>query len=137
MKEPQSKKPSSIRVALRYLWRRIVPPVSEKRRGEVQVRLRDDSSPDFDFFLLVLLSSVIATLGLLIDSPATIIGAMLVAPLMSPIIGIGLGSIRGDDKMLRDATSSLFRGALLSILISFLLTLLIIYMPFIDHACRQ
>ena len=132
MKEPQPKKPSSIRVALRYLWRRIVPPVSEKRRGEVQVQLRDDSSPDFDFFLLVLLSSVIATLGLLINSPATIIGAMLVAPLMSPIIGIGMGSIRGDDKMLRDATSSLLRGALLSILISFLLTLWNIYMPFID-----
>ena len=132
MNELPSKKKSSIRVALRYLWRRIVPPVSQKRRSEVQVRLRDDSSPDFDFFLLVLLSSVIATLGLLIDSPATIIGAMLVAPLMSPIIGLGMGSIRGDDKLLRDAASSLFRGAVLAILISYLLTLWNIYMPFID-----
>ncbi len=132
MKESPSKKPSSFRVALRFLWRRIVPPISEKQRGEVQGRIRDDSSPNFDFFLLVLLSSVIATLGLLINSPATIIGAMLVAPLMSPIIGLGLGSIRGDDKLLRDAVSSLLRGALLSILISFLLTLWNIYMPFID-----
>jgi uncharacterized hydrophobic protein (TIGR00271 family) len=132
MNEPQEKKSSSIRVALRYMWRRIVPPVSQKRRGEVQMHLRDDSSPDFDFFLLVLLSSIIATLGLLIDSPATIIGAMLVAPLMSPIIGLGMGSIRGDDQLLRDAASALFRGALLSILISFLLTLWNIYMPFID-----
>jgi len=119
-------------MALRYLWRRIVPPVSQKQRAEVQVRLRDDSSPDFDFFLLVLLSSVIATLGLLINSPATIIGAMLVAPLMSPIIGLGMGSIRGDDKLLRDAASALLRGAFLSILISTLLTLWNIYMPFID-----
>jgi uncharacterized hydrophobic protein (TIGR00271 family) len=132
MNEPSPKKSSSLRVALRYLWRRIVPPVSQKRRGEVQARLRDDSSPDFDFFLLVLLSSVIATLGLLINSPATIIGAMLVAPLMSPIIGLGLGSIRGDDKLLRDAVSALFRGAILSIVIASLLTLWNIYMPFID-----
>jgi uncharacterized hydrophobic protein (TIGR00271 family) len=114
------------------MWRRIVPPVSQKRRADVQLRLRDDSSPDFDFFLLVLLSSVIATLGLLIDSPATIIGAMLVAPLMSPIIGLGMGSIRGDDKLLRDAASALFRGAILSIVIASLLTLWNIYMPFID-----
>jgi len=132
MNETPSKKPSSLRVAIRYMWRRIVPPVSQKRRAEVQLRLRNDSSPDFDFFLLVLLSSVIATLGLLIDSPATIIGAMLVAPLMSPIVGLGMGSIRGDDKLLRDATSALLRGALLSITISFLLTLWNIYMPFLD-----
>jgi len=132
MNDSPQKKPSSLRVAMRYLWRRIVPPVSQKRRGEVQIRLRDDSTPDFDFFLLVLLSSVIATLGLLIDSPATIIGAMLVAPLMSPIIGLGMGSIRGDDKLLRDAIAALLRGAVLSILISALLTLGNIYMPFID-----
>lgn len=132
MNEHPSKKPSSFRVALRYLWRRIVPPVSQKRRAEVQARLRDDSSPDFDFFLLVLLSSVIATLGLLINSPATIIGAMLVAPLMSPIIGLGMGSIRGDDKLLGDAVSALLRGAVLAVFIATLLTLWNIYMPFID-----
>ena len=40
--------------------------------------LRDSSSPDFGFFLLVVMSCVIATLGLLVDSAAIIIGAMLV-----------------------------------------------------------
>jgi uncharacterized hydrophobic protein (TIGR00271 family) len=119
-------------VSLRFFWRRIIPPVSEDRREEVQAQLRDSSHPDFDFFLLVLLSSVIATLGLLVDSPAVIIGAMLVAPLMSPIIGIGLASIRGDDRLLRDAFSALLRGALLSMLISFLLTWLNTFMPFLD-----
>jgi uncharacterized hydrophobic protein (TIGR00271 family) len=132
MNRQPSNKPPSFRVSLRYLWRRIVPPISQKRRGEVQVQLRDSSHPDFDFFLLVLLSSVIATLGLLIDSPATIIGAMLVAPLMSPIIGLGLASIRGDDRFLRDAASALLRGALLSIFIAFLLTWGNRFMPFID-----
>lgn len=130
-KHPDTK-PSPLRVALRYMWRKIVPPVSQKRRGEVQVRLRDDSHPDFDYFLLVLLSSVIATLGLLIDSPATIIGAMLVAPLMSPIIGLGMGSIRGDDRLLRDAVSALVRGGALAVFIASILTLGNIAMPFID-----
>jgi len=132
MNEQPQKKRSSWRVSWRHWWRRIIPPVSETRREEVQAQLRDSSHPDFDFFLLVLLSSVIATLGLLVDSPAVIIGAMLVAPLMSPIIGLGLASIRGDDRLARDALSALLRGALLSILISFLLTWANTFMPFLD-----
>lgn len=132
MNESGGKKPSSWRVALRYFWRRIVPPVAEKRRGEVQAQLRESSHPDFDFFLLVLLSCVIATLGLLVDSPAVIIGAMLVAPLMSPIIGLGLGSIRGDDRLLRDAASALLRGALLAILVSAVITFSNSLLPFTD-----
>jgi len=124
-------KPSSWRTAIRHFWRRIVPPVDLKQRGEVQVQLRDASHPDFSYFLLVFLSSVIATLGLLINSPATIIGAMLVAPLMSPILGLGLGSIRGDDRLLKDAATALLRGAAVAITIAFILTLFNRIMPFV------
>jgi uncharacterized hydrophobic protein (TIGR00271 family) len=56
---------------------------------------------------------------------------MLVAPLMSPIIGIGLASITGDSKLLRDAASALLRGALLAVLIAFLLTWANRSLPFI------
>ena len=66
-----------MRVRLLRFWRRLVPPISLEDRAEVQVRLRDASDPSFDFFLFVLLSATIATLGLLIDSPATIIGALI------------------------------------------------------------
>ena len=86
-------------------------PSSQRRSSrEVQAQLRDLSHPDFDFFLLVLLSSVIATLGLLIDSPAVIIGAMLVSPLMSPILDLGLASIRGDRSFAARCISALLRG---------------------------
>ena len=132
MNEQPNKKRGSWRTSWRFFWRRVIPPVSEARREEVQAQLRDSSHPDFDFFLLVLLSSVIATLGLLVSSPAVIIGAMLVAPLMSPIIGMGLASIRGDDRLARDALSALLRGAVLAILISFLLTWANTYLPFLD-----
>ncbi|MCB1189152.1 MAG: DUF389 domain-containing protein [Leptospiraceae bacterium] len=49
------------------------------------VRLRSVS-----YWMLIVASIGIATLGLIINSPAVIIGAMLVSPLMSPIIGLGL-----------------------------------------------
>jgi uncharacterized hydrophobic protein (TIGR00271 family) len=123
--------PPSLRVRLLHWWRRLTKPITVERRAEVQVQLRDATHPDFDFFLLVVLSCIIATQGLLVDSPAIIIGAMLVAPLMSPIIGLGLASITGDDRMLRDAFSALVRGAALAIFISFLIAWGNRFLPFI------
>jgi len=98
----------------------------------VQVQMRDSCHPDFDFFLLVVLSCVIATAGLLTDSAAVIIGAMLVAPLMSPIIGLGLASLTGDTRLLRDSASALGRGALLAIGMSALLTWGNRHLPFVS-----
>jgi uncharacterized hydrophobic protein (TIGR00271 family) len=132
MSEDIPKRSPSVRLRLRHLWRRLVPPIDRERRGEVQILLRESSRPIFDFFLLVVLSSTIATMGLLTDSGAIIIGAMLVAPLMSPIIGIGLASITGDGNLLRDGASGLVRGALLAIFISFLLTWANSHMPFVS-----
>lgn len=123
--------PPSRRALLIHLFRRVVKPVSLERRAEVQVQLRESSDPDFDFFLLVILSSVIATLGLLTDSPAVIIGAMLVAPLMSPIIGFGLAALTGDATLLRNAGIALVRGAVAAIFISALLTLVNRWLPFL------
>ncbi|NJC96587.1 MAG: DUF389 domain-containing protein, partial [Anaerolineae bacterium] len=123
--------PPSRRALLIHLFRRIVKPVTRERRAEVQIQLRDSSDPDFDFFLLVVLSSVIATLGLLTDSPAVIIGAMLVAPLMSPIIGLGLASLTGDATLFRNAGIALARGAISSIVIATFLTYANRLLPFL------
>lgn len=130
MSIPEPIQPSS-RVLLIHLFRKVVKPITRERRGEVQVQLRDSSSPDFDFFLLVVLSCIIATLGLLTDSAAVIIGAMLVAPLMSPIIGLGLASLTGDATLFRNAGISLARGAAAAILIATLITLGNRFLPFI------
>lgn len=48
------------------------------------------------FFMLLVLASAIATYGLLSDSVATVIGAMIVAPLMLPIMGLAFGVSLGD-----------------------------------------
>ena len=121
----------SFRVRLRYLFRKFVPPVNRERRGEVLVHLRDSAQPDFEYFVLVVLSSMIATLGLLTNSGAVIIGAMLVAPLMSPIIGLGMGSLVGDEKLLKYAVSAIVRGAVIAVIISILLTWLNNALPFV------
>jgi len=108
-----------------------IRPLTQERRDEIVENIRTASSPGFDYFFLVILSSAIATLGLINDSPAVIIGAMLVAPLMSPILGIGLGSITADTSLARSAATALIRGAILSVILSALLTLSNIYLPFV------
>ncbi len=123
--------PPSLRVQALYWFRKFVPPVTLERRGEVRVHMRESALPDFDYFVLVVLSSMIATLGLLTNSGAVIIGAMLVAPLMSPIIGLGLGSLIGDEKLLKDAGSAILRGAIIAVVISILLTWMNASLPFI------
>jgi uncharacterized hydrophobic protein (TIGR00271 family) len=114
------------------LFRHMVKPIPASRREKLMAEIRPQASPGFDFFLLVVLSCSIATLGLIIDSPAVIIGAMLVAPLMSPIVGIGLASITGDTHMLRNGLSALVRGAVLAIALSALVTFVNSYLPIVS-----
>lgn len=48
------------------------------------------------FWVLLALSAVIASAGVVGDSVATVIGAMIVAPLMTPILGTALAIVLGD-----------------------------------------
>lgn len=131
MSTNDSQPPPSLRVRILHYWSRITRPIDKERQGEVRVKLRESSHPGFDFFLLVILSCTIATMGLLTDSVAIIIGAMLVAPLMSPILGMGMASITGDGHLLRDSISGVIQGAIVAVVVSFLWTWLNRNLPFI------
>ena len=109
----------------------LIHPLSVDERKKVIAEIAPTASPGFDFYLLVVLSCSIATLGLVTNSPAVIIGAMLLAPLMSPIIGIGLASTIGDDKLIESSASALLRGAGLAILLSFLMAFVNRFLPFV------
>lgn len=104
--------------------------LSAERRQEVLDELEQASSPGFDYFLLVVLSCSIATFGLITDSTAVIIGAMLVAPLMSPILGLSLASISGEKLMFQRAGIALIEGVFLAILLSFSLGWIAHALPF-------
>jgi uncharacterized hydrophobic protein (TIGR00271 family) len=113
------------------LLQRLIHPLPAVEKQKIIEDIARSASSSFDFFLLVVLSCSIATLGLITNSPAVIIGAMLVAPLMSPIIGIGLASIVGDDGLARNSSAALLGGAGLAILLSSLMTLLNTRLPFV------
>ena len=61
--------------------------------------IADAAVPRPSFYVLVLLSTAIASYGLLANSTAVVIGAMLIAPLMGPIYGIALGIIRDNRRL--------------------------------------
>jgi uncharacterized hydrophobic protein (TIGR00271 family) len=100
------------------------------RKETVLKYLEDASSPGFDFLMLIILSCVIATFGLITNSAAVIIGAMLVAPLMSPILAFSLASVVGEHRVFRRALVALVAGAVLSIALSTLISLLFYRLPF-------
>ncbi len=112
------------------LWSSFIKPLSHDKIKVVVDEITPMASPGFDYFLLVILSGSIATLGLITNSPAVIIGAMLVAPLMSPLIGIGLASVIGNTGLLKKSLSALFRGALLAVALSVIITLANNALPF-------
>jgi len=79
------------------------------------------------FWLLLLLSAVIASAGVVSDSTATVIGAMIVAPLMTPILGIVAGVVLTDGTNLRRCILLVLTGAAAVIGLSWLLGLLVPY----------
>ena len=83
--------------------------------------IRESTGLDRPFVLSNFAATVIACAGLIGDSSATIIGAMLVATLVGPIMGIGLALVDADIRLLRRGLVALMAGAVMVLAISFLL----------------
>ena len=77
------------------------------------------------FWTLLLLAGVIASAGIVSDSTATVIGAMIVAPLMTPILGTVLSVVTGDYKNLGRCLALVVTGAAAVVLIGLLFGYLI------------
>ena len=90
--------------------------VIEKRRAECALSER--------YLFMTAMSAGIAVLGLLLSSPAVVIGAMLLSPLMDPIMGLGFALAIGDYHWLRQSARSLAWGAAMAVG----LTALVVYL---------
>ncbi len=109
------------------LWNRVdrwirstVPQLARNERVDLVSRIQTSSQWDFDFILLISLATLIACLGLAENSGAVIVGAMLVAPLMTPIAGIGLGVAHSNSFLTTVALRTALRGFAVAILIGVL-----------------
>ena len=90
-------------------------PIASLNRGLWRL-----SVPSFSFHFMLTLSAIISTLGLLANSVAIIIGAMIIAPLMGPIIGMAFSVSMGNRKLLRRSSFTLLKGVILTVVVSWL-----------------
>ncbi|HQP48076.1 MAG TPA: TIGR00341 family protein [Spirochaetota bacterium] len=97
----------------------------EKQDLNVFKLLSDGARPTIEYYILTILSCIIATTGLIQGSTATIIGAMIVAPLMTPILAFSLGVIWGDIDLIKTSMQSIIKGTVIAILISALIAYLV------------
>jgi uncharacterized hydrophobic protein (TIGR00341 family) len=79
-----------------------------------------------DFIVLTLLSAIVAVIGLNYDNVAVVIAAMVIAPLLGPILAFSLGAALGDSKLIRQAAKTSFFGFGIGFLSALLIAL---FMP--------
>jgi uncharacterized hydrophobic protein (TIGR00271 family) len=71
-----------------------------------------------EYYILLILSCLIAAMGLFANSTAVIIGAMLVAPLMGPVLGFSAGLLWGSRKVILKSVFTLFKGIIIVLAIT-------------------
>jgi hypothetical protein len=84
--------------------------------------LRGNAKPSSSFLVLMVLSTFIATLGLFGNSSPVIIGAMILAPLMNPIISMAMGVLRQDRKLIVGSLTAIIWGMSLAYICAVFLT---------------
>lgn len=100
--------------------------ITKTQKKKVFDRLFKESSASYDFFLMLILSSIIVTFGLLLNNVAVIIGGMLVAPMLFPILSFSMGVVVSDKKLIKRGGVIILRSAGLIVIISAIISLLFI-----------
>lgn len=100
-------------LALYRWWRRVV--VSRVDHEAVLERVIEESGWSGRYAFMTMMSAGIAVLGLLLSSPAVVIGAMLISPLMGPILGFGFSLALFDFRELRRSLKALAIGSVAAI----------------------
>lgn len=91
---------------------------STTTREELYNEIHKGATLDGTFTLLVILSTIVAAIGLLEDNPAVIIGAMVIAPLLGPNLAFALGTSLGDSTLMWRAFKTGGTGLAVALLIS-------------------
>lgn len=97
-----------------------IEPLTPEQKQTVYQTIVEGSEPKISFYILVILSTIIAAYGLIANSIAVVIGAMIVAPLMTPIVGIALSLVSGDKHLFKQAIIAEVVGVLCSIALGFM-----------------
>ena len=106
---------------------------SDERFHDLFPALREDARLNSIYLVLMVLSTMLAAIGLYLNSASVIIGAMLLAPLMTPIVSLSMGILRGNIELFKDSIGKIVLGILIALLSSALITFLFPHKPITDE----
>ncbi|PIP86415.1 TIGR00341 family protein [Candidatus Campbellbacteria bacterium CG11_big_fil_rev_8_21_14_0_20_44_21] len=89
--------------------------LKEADKSEAVKALIDKSSPDQMFFVMVILSVLMATFGLLQDNAPVIIGSMMIAPVLYPILSLAMGFVMSDGNLIGRSFKTIVRSVLFAL----------------------
>lgn len=93
----------------------------ELNRSKIRRAIHSQSLLSQPYFLMNALATIVASYGLLADSTAVVIGAMIIALLLGPIMGLALAMVDGDVQLLRRALTAELVGAAMVLAIGFVI----------------
>jgi uncharacterized hydrophobic protein (TIGR00341 family) len=108
------------------------PTEAERKEEDAAVEAREalylgvekNARLDLNFVVLVVLSTIVAAIGLIEDSVAVVIGAMVIAPLLGPNLAFGLGTALGDIPLMRKSAQTAAIGVVIALVLSIAIGLL-------------
>ena len=87
-------------------------------REELYHQIEKGARRDTNFIILVMLSTVVAAIGLLENNIAVVVGAMVIAPLLGPNLALAFAATLGDRELMRDSLLTNFVGVALALCLS-------------------
>ncbi|WP_458206044.1 TIGR00341 family protein [Haladaptatus sp. NG-SE-30] len=97
-------------------------------RDEILMQARELSPRFRTFVFMTVVSAVVATAGLLIDSPAVVVGSMVIAPLVGPALSAGVGTVLNDQDLFRRGVKLQVLGGVIAIISSTIFALVVRYL---------
>ncbi len=96
--------------------------IDEKDKSNAIRELIHDATPRPSFFFLIALSILMASLGLLLNNSSVIIGSMLLAPIMSPLLSLALGIVTSEERVISWSFITLSKAIGYSLIFSIIIT---------------
>lgn len=106
------------------MFDKIFTNVSENDKNTAIEGIIQHATPRHDFFVMLILSVSMASFAILLDNITILVGSMLIAPLLYPLLSLSLGIIIADHKLIRRSLVTLGKSMLFAIASGFVIGLL-------------
>lgn len=103
------------------MFQALFTSVSGEERSAAIARIIARASPRADFFLMMMLAIAMASMGVLTDSVVILIGSMLIAPMLYPLLALSLGIVLADPMLVARSFYTLVKATIAALIAAFVI----------------